>query len=433
MILEYSVSNTLSIREEQTISFEAAKKDETDDLHTKTIDGKRILKFACLYGANAAGKTNMIYALGFYLGFILSSFTDLKPEEPIFDFDPFRFDDTTINQPGTFNLVFYAPNYNDSEKIVKYVYNLRLTSKKVISESLYYAPKGQLRLVFDRTDGGEIKWGSDVTGPKKIISELTRSNCSLIGAGAQANHPVFALLYAYFTQRLKGLYPRRQLDSYSALRTIEENNVFKEKMIGLLQSTDFGSITDIEIESRIIPEEFLSIIPDEMKEEFQKKGEQPKTRVAFFVHSYNGKKYRLPLLKESNGTQHVYALAQILDFATDSADIIVDEIDSSLHPDIVEAVLRLFLELSDDSQLIFTTHNQDLLESGILRDDEVWFCYKTDEGNSIYNSITDFSGIRKDPSRKKLYKAGKFGSLPIIDYPRLRELFSAKKDKKDSK
>ena len=79
--------------------------------------------------------------------------------------------------------------------------------------------------------------------------------------------------------------------------------------------------------------------------------------------------------------------------------------------------------MSDDSQLIFTTHNQDLLDSGILRDDEVWFCYKTGEGNSIYNCITDFTGIRKEPSRKKLYKAGKFGSLPIIDIPMLRELF----------
>lgn len=427
MILEYSVTNTFSIKDKQTISFEAVKKDETDNLHTKTIEGKKILKFACLYGANAAGKTNMIFALGFYLDFILTSFTDLKPDETTY-FDPFRFDEKMIEQPGEFNLVFFAPNYNDNSKTVKYVYNLKLTSKKVISETLHYSPKGQLRLVFDRTENDEIKWGADITGAKKIISELTRSNCSLIGAGAQANHPVFSLLYSYFKQRLKGLYPNHSLDSFGALKTIEENGELKERIIGLLQSTDFGSITDIEIESRDIPEEFLNVVPDEVKEEFQKRGEKPKTRVAYLVHSYHGKDFRLPLQRESNGTQHVYELAQILDFATDSADVIVDEIDSSLHPDIVEAVLRLFLELSDDSQLIFTTHNQDLLESGILRDDEVWFCYKTDKGNSIYNSITDFIGIRKEPSRKKLYKAGKFGSLPIIDYSRLRELFGAAKD-----
>lgn len=428
MILEYSITNTFSIRDTQTISFEAVRKDKTDNLHTKTIEGKRILKFACLYGANAAGKTNMIFALGFYLDFILTSFTDLKPDEPTY-FDPFRFDEKTIEQPGEFNLVFFAPNYNDNNKIVKYVYDLKLTSKKVVSETLYYAPKGQLKLVFDRTESDVIKWGADITGAKKVISELTRSNCSLIGAGAQANHPVFSMLYSYFKQRLKGLYPNHSLDSSSALRIIEENVELKEKLIGLLQSTDFGSITDIEIKSKDIPEGFLNLVPDEVKEEFQKRGEKPKTRVAYLVHSYHGKDYRLPLQRESKGTQHVYELAQILDFATDSADVIVDEIDASLHPDIVEAVLNLFLELSDDSQLIFTTHNQDLLESGILRDDEVWFCYKTDEGNSIYNSITDFSGIRKEPSRKKLYKAGKFGSLPIIDYSRLRELFGAAKDK----
>ena len=429
MILEYSVTNTFSIRDKQTISFEAVKRDETDDLHIKKMnDGKRILKFACLYGANAAGKSNMIFALWFYLDFILSSFTDLKPEESTY-FDSFRFDDDSIKKPGVFDMVFYGPNYNDVDKVVKYVYHLELTSEKVLSESLYYAPKGQLRLVFDRSDGEETRWGSDVTGAKKVVSELTRSNCSLIGAGAQANHPVFSMLYSYLKQRNIGFYPGRSLDSNAVLSTIEDNDDLKEKIIGLLQSTDFGSITDIEIESKDIPDEVLGMVPNEIKESFQKKGGKPKMWNAYLIHSFNGKNYRLPLHKESNGTQHVYELVQILGYASDSADVIVDEIDSSLHPDIVEAVLRLFLELSDDSQLLFTTHNQDLLESGLLRDDEVWFCYKTDCGNSVYNSITDFSGIRKEPSRKKLYKAGKFGSLPIIDYSRLKELFSAEKDK----
>lgn len=429
MILEYSVTNSFSISDKQTISFEAVKKDESDNLHIKTMsDGKKILKFACLYGANAAGKTNMIFALLFYLDFIVSSFADLGPEESTY-FDPFRFDDNLINQPGEFDLVFYGPSYTDENKIVRYVYHLELTNKKVISESLYYAPKGQLRLVFDRSDGEEIRWGSDLTGAKKVVSELTRSNCSLICAGAQANHPVFSLLYSFFKQRYKGFFPNRSLNTNSVLSTIEENNELKEKIIGLLQSADFGSITDIQIESTDIPDEVLNSFPNELREEIQNKGGKPKVRSANLIHSYNGKDYPLPLQKESKGSQNVYELAQILSCAAGSADVIVDEIDSSLHPDIVEAVLRLFLELSDDSQLLFTTHNQDLLESGILRDDEVWFCYKTDCGNSIYNSITDYSGIRKEPSRKKLYKAGKFGSLPVIDYSKLRELFSAKKDK----
>ena len=109
---------------------------------------------------------------------------------------------------------------------------------------------------------------------------------------------------------------------------------------------------------------------------------------------------------------------------------IIDELESSLHQDLVEAFLRLFLELSKDSQLLFTTHNQELLESGLLIDDEVWFCGKTETGNSVYSSISDYSGIRKETSRKKLYQAGKFGALPNIDIQKLKELFNGESEKK---
>ena len=109
---------------------------------------------------------------------------------------------------------------------------------------------------------------------------------------------------------------------------------------------------------------------------------------------------------------------------------IIDELESSLHQDLVEAFLRLFLELSKDSQLLFTTHNQELLESGLLIDDEVWFCGKTETGNSVYSSISDYSGIRKETSRKKLYQAGKFGALPNIDIQKLKELFNGESEEK---
>ena len=427
MILEYSVTNTFSIRDTQTISFEAVKSDGTDEIHVKEIDGKKLLKFACFYGANASGKTNMVESLSFYLDFMLASFTGLNPGEST-HFDPFRFDDKTADEPGKFNLVFYAPDYNQAERLVKYTYDISLNSRKVLYEALHYSPKGQSKLVFERCDGKGIKWGSDVSGPKKIISDLARPNCSVIGAGAQANHIIFKMLYSYFTQKIKVIGNGSSLNSPGALKQIEDDQVLRNRVLGLLQAADFGSITDIEIESMDVPVEYLNGFPEMVREDFQRKNEKPKTRNAFLVHSYGDKVYRLPLYKESSGTQHVFELAKILSYAADSCDVIVDEIDSSLHPDIVETVLRLFLELSDDSQLIFTTHNQDLLDSGILRDDEVWFCYKTDEGNSIYNCITDFTGIRKEPSRKKLYKAGKFGSLPIIDIPMLRELFSAEKN-----
>ena len=161
--------------------------------------------------------------------------------------------------------------------------------------------------------------------------------------------------------------------------------------------------------------------------EIAKKGEKPTRRDAKFVHHYDND-YELPIYFESAGTKRMLELTLPLIELANSSVLMIDEIESSLHQSLLETFLQLFLEISDDSQLLFTTHNLDLLDSDLLRDDEVWFCFKTDKGNSIYNSITDYKGIRKEASRKKLYMADKFGALPIIDMQKLKGLFNAKKN-----
>ena len=153
-------------------------------------------------------------------------------------------------------------------------------------------------------------------------------------------------------------------------------------------------------------------------------------RRATVIHEYNNKKYPLPLGWESSGTIRMLELVEPLVESSHSSMTIIDELESSLHQDLVESFLRLFLELSNDSQLLFTTHNQDFLDSGLLLDDEVWFCGKTETGNSVYSSISDYPGIRKETSRKKLYQAGKFGALPNIDIQKLKDLFNGKSEEK---
>ena len=109
--------------------------------------------------------------------------------------------------------------------------------------------------------------------------------------------------------------------------------------------------------------------------------------------------------------------------------LLIDEIESSLHQELLEKFLQLYIQCSEYSQIIFTTHNQDLLDSDLLRDDEIWFCDKKENGRSEYNCITDFTGIRKEASRKKLYQADKFNALPIIDMLSLMEMFNAEKNR----
>lgn len=424
MILEFSVANTLSIKEKQTISFEAVQNNELDDLHfIKTDDGKKILKMACVYGANASGKSNILVALNLYLNFILYSFTELKPSAPI-PHIPFLFTDKIKN--GEFELIFYIPQ---NDNLIRYEYYISLNMDCVVKETLFYAPKKQRKLLYQR-DMQNIKWGTDILGVKKIISDLTRTNCTVLAAGAQANQPILANIHKYLNQRYKGIILSElgKLE-HDVLKLMEENIEFKSKVINILNASDISPITDIEIVTQEMPDDFFKLLPADIKQEFSKKGEKPKKRDATFTHKIGDSDFDLPYKLESNGTRRMLELSMPLVDLSESSLVLIDEIESSLHQDLLEMLIKLFLTISNDSQLIFTTHNQDLLDSGLLRDDEIWFCIKGPDGSSKYNSVTDYIGIRKEVSRKKYYQADKFGGIPNIDFTKLGELFSAKKDK----
>ena len=218
------------------------------------------------------------------------------------------------------------------------------------------------------------------------------------------------------------------LSSY-IFRKVEKDASFKKILTNLLSASDIGVINDIRVIAEDIPETVIRQLPIEVI--VKHKG---KLRTPILNHSYNDSNYSLPFSLESAGTKKLMQLSlPLYDLIVSESIVLIDELESSLHQELIELFLELFLEISDHSQLLFTTHNQDLLDSGLLRDDEVWFCYKTLEGNSVYNSITDYKGIRKETSRKKLYNADKFGALPNVNINLLKELFYAEKNRKNTK
>jgi len=433
MILEFSIANTFSISEKQTISFEAVINDtETDARHYVDCGGKKILKLACIYGANAAGKTKMLEALQFYMSFLLHSFVELKPNDKI-NFIPFGFSERYKNMPGEFELVFYTKDL-DLDKYIRYDYEIKLTENNVVHEALFYAPKGQKKRIFER-DNNKILWGSDITGPKKIIEDMTRKNSSLISAAVQVQQQLLLHVYNNLLADFIGIVDTDNAMIVNlAFDAIEKDNNLKSILIQLLSASDMGLIQNIE--SNLIPlhKDLVNLLPFDMKAKLVNINGEYKIKDLDITHYYDETPYSLSILHESAGTVKMIGMTVLLTFAAHyNPFFLIDELESSLHQELVELFLDLFLEISDHSQLLFTTHNQDLLDSGLLRDDEVWFCYKTMEGNSVYNSITDYKGVRKEASRKKLYNADKFGALPNININLLKELFYAEKNRKNIK
>ena len=423
MILEYSITNTLSISETQTISFEPTQVDGDNPLHYIDCDGTKLLKLACIYGSNAAGKSNMAIALNFYLNFMVNSFYTLTPKSDI-PFVPYLFGSDDINAiPGEFDLVFFLFN-EEENKYIKYHYYLKLNRKEILEEKLVYYPKKLPRTIFERNKM-KITWGSSITGAvaKNAIEEIIINNCSIISASSKTNLTIIKDVYTYVQNRFKGIVtPFNNTVSQSLLERLDMDDDFRKKATGVLSFADFGSISQISVKKRKKSSE-----NDSFNAMGNANEDEKINRTAYLVHKYNNKEIPLQLGLESAGTVRMLELIEPLVDSTQSSMIIMDELEASLHQDLVEAFIRLFIELSDSTQLLFTTHNQELLDSNLLIDDEIWFCSKTENGNSVYSSVSDFTGFRKETSRKKLYQAGKFGGLPNIDIQGIKELFYAKK------
>lgn len=417
MIIDFSIANTYSIREKQTISFEPTSYDESDKLHYIDVEGTKLLKTACIYGPNAAGKSNIALALRFYLNFMAYSFYSSRPDSEI-PLIPFVFTYDDIDSIcGEFDLNFFALS-TEEQRYVKYSYHLKMNRKQIIEESLSYYPKKLPRLVFERRMQN-IEWGASIKGAKKALEDIILPNCTVISAGSKTNFTVLKDVFTYMSIRFKGyigVYSDGNI-SQDLLKKLDEDNSLNKKATGFLSYADFGSISEIAIRA-------------ENNDTNNAGMDENIKRRATVIHEYNNKKYPLPLGWESAGTIRMLELVEPLVESSRSSMTIIDELESSLHQDLVESFLRLFLELSKDSQLLFTTHNQDFLDSGLLLDDEIWFCSKTNNGNSVYDSISDYTGLRKETSRKKLYQAGKFGALPNIDIQKLKDLFNGKSEEK---
>jgi len=417
MIQEFTLENILSIKTRQTISFEL-NSNETDKINQfVNIGGKKLLKIAALFGPNAAGKSNMLHAFDNCFQFIMYAFTNLKPKEDT-GFLPFLFDEETAKKPGCFEIVFFM---ND----IKHEYLIIFDAKCVHKESLYFCPKGQKKLIFERLCQNPAlqweyleyiyKWGDIFTGSKSRIAIMTRPNVTFFNTAAQLHHPKIQEIYNWLEEMyLPIIIPSQQNLLVWTLGQIEKDNKKKKELISFLVNAGFDHIDDIVINDEEVPASFLERLPENEKTKF--KNDDGKFIVKEILVTYKYKKaYSLSIYDESHGTQRLLELAgPLLTILYSKMFLCIDEIETSLHEDLQEYLIKTFLENSSGSQIIFTTHNRTLMDSGLLPDDSIWLVEKGEDGDSTYSCLAHRPGIRKTASRVKLYKEGKLGALPNI-------------------
>lgn len=428
MILELKIKNFLSFKDEVTFSFEATKDKSFEDYQVVEIaPNTRILRLAIVYGANASGKSNLLNVFGFLRNFWFEIPEDKDESTGVI---PFLLDEETPQEPSEFSLIFYV-----NEK--KHLYSLILNKKKVISEKLFVYPRTQPALVFERKLNGNI---SEITfNPKRVkISQSAKDeitikcllNMSVLAAYNRVNIAVPEI--DNVIQWMKNQYtppiePDTRLVSF-AEEMIAKNASIKKYILNFLCRADYN-ITNIntkEIEENV-PDKILSFLlskvsnlPDDEKERPRKEKTVKLTKTDFEHKIINkegaSKFYSLPKGLQSAGTMRTFGLASAISKVVDSnAFLAIDEIESSLHPRLVEFIIEDFFKQKGQSQLLLTTHYDGLLEEDdLLRKDSIWFANKKENGATELYSLADFTGVNRITSLQKAYKYGKFGATPNI-------------------
>lgn len=402
MIAEIKFKNMFSFRDETVLSFEADKSKDLESYHVVELaPDVKLLKLAVIYGANASGKSNIIKVCDFIRSFITC--TPLNKAELI-KIVPFLLNRTSKEQASEFSVSFYAMN---GDKAIRYVYSVLLETTHIVRETLIYYLSQQPATVFERSmenNVSSIKFGQKVkisTAAKEEITLKCLPNMSVFAAYMQVNTNIAEMETAlqYLTkQMIPAIVPTSSLSRY-AEEAIKKETA-KEYILRYLQEADFN-ISNIS-----------------SKEQETKKGVVNYTMYQHKVSSGLGGNdyYEFPELYESDGTIRTFGLAsQIQNSIGSNAFLAVDEIESSLHPKLIEYMIERFLKESKQAQLLLTTHYDGLLgEEDLLRKDNIWFAEKNTDGASVLYPLTDFKGLNRISSLQKAYKFGKFGAVPNL-------------------
>lgn len=428
MLIEFSVGNYRSFKEKVTFSMVAANlvaKDKKLDENNVFVvnEDLKLLKSAAIYGANASGKSNLAKALVFMKKFMIDSSRETQSVDKI-KVEPFRLSTETEKEPSFFELVFRVDN-------VQYRYGFEANQERVISEWLFYVPKLRETKLFERKlNTISISKQYKAEG----LQDKTRHNSLFLSVSAQFNVGIAEKILAWLSHTLN-LVSVSLDDIYIGYTTnclADDQN--RTEIIKLIKNLDLG-ISEINIKSIDLTMDSIdSIIPFETPE-ITKEGIRNIWEMV--IKEANGKETFVTTLHkkfdssgnyqsmekfnlerhESEGTQKLFVLAGYLVTALKEGKILViDELESQLHPLISQAIVKLFNSNKtnpNNAQLIFMTHDTNLLSNKLFRRDQIWFTEKNHYGATALYSLAEYN-IRNDASFESDYIKGRYGAIPYL-------------------
>ena len=398
MILKIELENFFSIKDRIRIDFRAANINTVlaRDLSYNVMEwnGVPVLKTIGLFGPNASGKSNILKAIAFCCQLILGS--HLHNEGMTFNFEPFKFDGFE-NKPSQFLIDFVCEN-------VEYEYSFELTREKIVRESLYHYPVGRRAKVFVREADGKYSFGSGIVAKPMDVALNTSNKNLFLSRASSMNRNVAQKLYRYFlNQFLLGLV------NVNDLIVLDSFKMYKKVILKALEICD-TDITDIEVRKEQVP---APVLPMAGQTELSFKLVDV---LRFKTVHRNQSDVMFDLdMEESNGTRKLFQiLIRLLDVVKNKKSIMMDEFDMGLHTRLADFILDL-IHASPNSQLLFTSHNTNLIDVKRLRRDQIVFVNKSEQGATSVYSLYDFKDFRENMDAEKGYIQGRFDAVPYVD------------------
>ena len=424
MLIRYGTENHLSLCDYQEVICLAAPalKDDAVELlkHTTARGGEQdILPVIAMYGANAAGKSNMIDALRF-LFYAASDSYHAWNRRKNFPHLYCEVDGEGKKRPSSYDcdIVINGTHYN---------YGFSITSIGIEQEWLYAYTAGPKRVLFERNfsnkENAIINLGRSMGHKDTSLRKLAESRKYLfLSAAKYIKHDTLGPIADFFENQfalISGSNNRPDELIADDLSTPE----VKRKVETILSKADFG-IESIQITSKKIDDKQKDLGKkiSEFLKDITGTDEGPtfpeETRSLNFIHKRSdGTTFKVPKSRESSGTIHLLSLlAPIISALKYGKLVVLDEITTSLHTNLSREIINLFSSKEsnpNNAQLIFSTHDTNLLSCGVLRRDSIWFAEKDRDGKTCVYPLTDFK-VRKGENIEKGYLQGRFGAIPFI-------------------